>query len=428
MKRFFSVIALSLIAMVACETSNQEEPKPEQTTFVVEDTNLEISSEAGVHIIKFTLSNLEEIDKVQATTEAAWINKVEVTTAGIAINVTANESVFLPRTAEVKVAFEETNYVVNVNQAANTPKVDIEFEAKALNGKYYGTSYSPGYNYFVILSEKGTTGETDLYLDTYYRLDLFSNIAAGEVLTLPVGVYEFDYLDEGMPGTIGNAYSLRFQTFEDGSYTENYIEEGALVVTENRIEAYLKFDDKKWHHIVYEGSLELGWLEIPEPDYYSTLTEDYSFNHTGGVIRFFHYGDYYGVGASNWTLTVMLSGEPLNGDYIMVDFTADSVSTTVNPDDTIGTYTCVADEASVAKNTFIAGTMSGNSYLYSWLQYVEDNYIDHSRRAPMVDGQVTIAKEGTGYIVTFDCVDDLGHTIKGTFSCPTVEIYDRQDQ
>ena len=80
----------------------------------------------------------------------------------------------------------------------------------------------------------------------------------------------------------------------------------------------------------------------------------------------------------------------------------------------------------VAKNTFIAGSMDGNNYSFSWLQYVVDNYIDHSRRAPIDGGTITIAPEGTGYLVTFDCVDDNGHKITGTFSCPTVEIYDRQ--
>ena len=122
----------------------------------------------------------------------------------------------------------------------------------------------------------------------------------------------------------------------------------------------------------------------------------------------------------------MLPGDPLNGDYILVDLVADKVSTNVNPDDAVGTYTCVASDALVAKNTFIAGGMDGNNYTYSWLQYVVDNYIDHSRRAPITSGTVTIAAEGTGYLLTFDCMDDNGHKITGTFNCPTVELYDRQ--
>ena len=123
----------------------------------------------------------------------------------------------------------------------------------------------------------------------------------------------------------------------------------------------------------------------------------------------------------------MLSGEPLNGDYLMLDIVADKLSPTANPDDAVGTYTCVASEAEAAQNTFIAGGMDGNNYTYSWLQFIVDNYVDHSRRAPIAEGKVTIAKEGTGYKATFDCVDDNGHKITGTFNCPTVEIYDRQN-
>ena len=243
---------------------------------------------------------------------------------------------------------------------------------------------------------------------------------------MPQGIYTFDYYSQGNGETFGNEYSVIIETFENGQLTETYFQDGVIIVTENKIEAYLATVNNKVHRVVYEGSLELGYLEFPEPEYYSTLTEDYSFAHQSGVIRFFHYGDYYDLGASNWTITVMLPGDPLNGDYIMVDLIADKVSTSVDTDDAVGTYACVATEAEVAKNTFIAGGMDGNNYTYSWLQYVTDNYIDHSRRAPLAGGTITIANEGTGYNVTFDCMDDNGHKIEGTFNCPTVEIYDRQ--
>ena len=433
MKKLFLILTAGLFALAACEPTNEPQggDKPQggnteeqKGTLTVVEKSVEIAFYGGNGTINYTITDGEEGAKPAVVANQEWVSNITVAdkiTFDVAMNDTAEQ-----RVAIVTVSLgEEQSFQVFVNQAAGY-EIDVEFVATALNGEYYGTNYSVDPNYFVILSKNGTTGFSDLYLDHYYRLDIFSKTPAGDVLALPEGIYTFDYLDQGYGNTFGNSYSAYLETFQDGTYKELMFDDGVIIVTENRIEAFFVFVNDETHHVVYEGSLNISWLEVPEPDFYSTLTEDYSFAHNNGVARFFHYGDYYGVGASNWTVTLMLPGDPLNGDYMMIDLVADKVSTSVQPDDVVGTYTCVADEASVAKNTFIAGSMDGNNYSFSWLQYVVDNYIDHSRRAPIDGGTITIAPEGTGYLVTFDCVDDNGHKITGTFSCPTVEIYDRQ--
>ena len=426
MKKFFLLFATALFAFAACEPTTPEGPNTDDPnnkgTLTVAEKNVELAFYGGQGVINYTITGAEDAKPtVEANQE--WVSNITVAdkiTFDVALN-----NITEQRAAIITVSYGEQSAQVFVNQAAGY-EIDVEFTAKAINGEYYGTKYSADPNYFVVLSEKGTTGFSDMYLDSYYRLDIYSKTHAGDPLALPEGVYTFDYLDQGYGNTFGIGYSFLLQTFENGNYKELRFEDGVLIVTENKVEGIFVFENGEVHHVVYEGSLELGWLEFPEPEYYSTLTEDYSFAHNNGVIRFFHYGDYYGVGGSNWTITVMLAGDPLNGDYIMVDLTADKVSTSVDTDDAVGTYSCVATDAQVAKNTFIAGGMDGNSYTYSWLQFVVDNYIDHSRRAPIDGGTITIAKEGTGYLVTFDCVDDNGHKITGTFNCPTVEVYDRQ--
>ena len=433
MKKLFLILTAGLFALAACEPTNEPQggDKPQggnteeqKGTLTVVEKSVEIAFYGGNGTINYTITDGEEGAKPAVVANQEWVSNITVAdkiTFDVAMNDTAEQ-----RVAIVTVSLgEEQSFQVFVNQAAGY-EIDVEFVATALNGEYYGTNYSVDPNYFVILSKNGTTGFSDLYLDHYYRLDIFSKTPAGDVLALPEGIYTFDYLDQGYGNTFGNSYSAYLETFQDGTYKELMFDDGVIIVTENRIEAFFVFVNGETHHVVYEGSLNISWLEVPEPDFYSTLTEDYSFAHNNGVARFFHYGDYYGVGASNWTVTLMLPGDPLNGDYMMIDLVADKVSTSVQPDDVVGTYTCVVDEASVAKNTFIAGSMDGNNYSFSWLQYVVDNYIDHSRCAPIDGGTITIAPEGTGYLVTFDCVDDNGHKITGTFSCPTVEIYDRQ--
>lgn len=430
MKKFFLLFTVALLAFAACEPTTPNEPNDNppveqgEGTLTVVEKNVELAFYGGQGVVNYTITGGAEGAKPSVEVNQEWVSNIVVADV-ITFDVELNNSTE-KRAAIMTVSYgAEQSFQVLVNQAGGY-EIDVEFTAKAINGEYYGTKYSADPNYFVILSEKGTTGFSDMYLDTYYRLDIYSKTPAGDVLALPEGVYTFDYLDQGYGNTFGIGYSFLLQTSSDGSYKELRFEDGVLIVTENKVEGFFVFENGETHHVVYEGSLELGWLEFPEPEYYSTLSEDYSFAHNNGVIRFFHYGDYYGVGGSNWTITVMLAGEPLNGDYIMVDLTADKVSTAVDTDDAVGTYTCVATDAQVAKNTFIAGGMDGNSYTYSWLQYVVDNYIDHSRRAPIADGTITIAQEGTGYLVTFDCMDDNGHKITGTFNCPTVEVYDRQ--
>ena len=425
MKKLLFILAAGLFALTACEPTNgpQGGNDEKKGTLAVVEKSVDLAFYGGEGVINYTLTDAAEGAKPTVEANQEWVSNITVAdkiTFDVALNGTTEQ-----RAAIITVSFGEQTQQVFVNQAAGY-EIDVEFTATAINGEYYGTNYSADPNYFVILSKNGTTGFSDMYIDTYYRLDIYSKTPAGDPLALPEGVYTFDYLDQGYGNTFGIGYSYLLQTFENGNYKELSFEDGVIIVTENKIDAIFVFQNGEVHHVVYEGSLELGWLAFPEPEYYSTLSEDYSFNHNNGVVRFFHYGDYYNVGGSNWSITAMLPGDPLNGDYILVDLVADKVSTNVNPDDAVGTYTCVASDALVAKNTFIAGGMDGNSYTYSWLQYVVDNYIDHSRRAPITDGTITIAAEGTGYLLTFDCMDDNGHKITGAFNCPTVELYDRQ--
>ena len=423
------MLAVALVAFTACETPETPET-PEggkeevKGTLDVTEKSVDVAFYGGEGVVNYTITDGEEGAKPTVTVNQEWVNNITVADT-ITFNVDFN-NVEEQRVATLNVKYGEQTFDVFVRQAAGY-EIDVEFVATALNGEYFGTAYSEDPNYFAILSKNGTTGWSDLYLDTYYRFDIYSATPTdASAPVLPQGVFAYDYLNSGVGETFGDFYSVRMETFESGSYQETKIEDGVVIVTENKIEAILKMVDGKVHRVVYEGSLELSYLEFPEPEYYSTLTEDYSFAHNDGVIRFFHYGDYYNIGASNWTIVAMLSGDPINGDYFMVDLNADKVS--ANCDDVVGTYTCVATEADVAHNTFTAGGMDGNNYTFSWFQFVVDNYIDHSRRAPIAGGTVTVAKEGTGYLVTFDCMDDNGHKITGTFNCPTVEFYDRQEE
>lgn len=428
-------MAISLAALTACEVTPDgpanDVPKVDVNAVLeVPTTKVEMHFAGGANVVEYRLANVAEGYK--ATPDAAvnvdWVEVGAIEDGKVNFVVSINDTTER-RVATLTLSYGEQSFNVFVEQAEGY-SVDVEFVASALNGEYYGTKYSIDHNYFAILSKNGTTGWSDLYLDAYYRFDIYSKVGSTtEIPVLPNGIYTFDYLNTGMGDTFGDTYSVRLETFEDGTYQEVKFEDGAIIVTDNKIEAILKLVGGKVHRVVYEGSLELGYIEIPEPDFYSTLTEDYTFNHADGVLRLVNYGDYYEIGANNWSVSMVLpGGEPLNGDYFLLDIVTDDLDN--SRDAIVGTYTCVETEEDVAKNTFVKGRMDGTYYLNSWYQVIVDNFIDHSQVAPLAGGTITISKDTTGetpkYTVAFDCTDDNGHKINGSFTCSIVEEYDPQ--
>ena len=418
MKKIFLLLATALVAFVACEPTEQPGGDSVKGTLSVTETSVDVAFYGGEGTINYTLEGADANSKPAATTNVEWVNNITVGES-IKFNVDFN-NVEEARVATLTVAYGEQSFEVFVRQAAGMV-VDVEFEATALNGEYYGTAYSADPNYFAILSKNGTTGWSDLYLDTYYRFDLYSKTATdASAPVLPQGVFAYDYLNSGMGDTFGDFYSVRMQTFQDGRYVETKIEDGVVIITENKFEAILKMADGKVHRVVYEGSLALGYIEVPEPDYYSTLTEDLTFDHPDGTIRLNYFGDYYDIGAANWTVSLVLPGTNINGDYFMLDIVTGSDA--FEASNIVGTYNCVA-ETDVAKNTFIKGTYS-DGFASSWYFVAVDNYYGTNDVAPLVDGTITIREEGVKFVVEFDCMDDNGHKIAGTYTCSGLEMYD----
>ena len=413
-KLFYLLVAVSAI-FVACNNTDNTEIKG---TLEVTAKAVDVKFFGGEGVINYTITNGAADDVPTATANKEWVNNITVG-ENIKFNVDLNP-VEEERVAIVTVTYGEQTFEVFVRQDAGY-EIDVEFTAGALNG--YGSNDSNMPYYFAILSKNGTTGVLDLYIDTYYRLEMHHTTPADNPTILPQGVYEFDVYGVGDRISFGGNATIRFQTFENGTYTDEYFKDGVVIVTENKIEAILVLTTGEVHHVVYEGSLELDWVKFEEPDFYSTLTADYSFNHTGGTIRLVNYGDYYKIGGNNWVVSMVLPGANINGDYFMIDIVTDDLGTT--RDSIVGTYTCAAKGETVAKNTFGYGYMDGVNYIGSWYQVIVDNFVDHGQVAPLTGGTITIEAEGTGFLVTYDCVDDNGHKITGTYNCPNVEEYSK---
>lgn len=427
MKRVFLLLAVSLLAFVACENTTPSQIEENAVLTLTSEQVLNFNPTGGKGTITYTLTDAKANALPTAVSGAEWITDITVA-EDITFNVAANDGAE-DRSAVIVVSYGEQNFTVHIKQTFDiyaSWNVDVEFVATALNGEYYGTAYSADPNYFAILSKNGTTGWSDLYVDTYYRFDIYSKTATdSNAPVLPFGTYTFDEYSLGEGDTFGKFYSVRMETFQSGQYQETKIEDGVIYITENKFEALLKLSDGKVHHVVYEGSLALGYIEVPAPDYYSTLTEDYTFNHDNGVLRINYYGDYYGIGAANWVVSMVLPGSKINGDYFAIDLIADN--TEYNVSSIYGTYTCVADESQVAMNTFIAGHYSGG-FQNSWYFVCVDDTFGSDDVAPLTDGTITISEVDGKYVVEYDCMDDNGHKIQGTYTCSMLEMYDSTQQ
>ena len=425
MKKIFLFLAVSLFALAACENSNVGNDDPQtQASLIVSTAPVDMAYYGGSASIIYKFENAQggEVPTVEA--DQTWVNNF-VVAENITFDVDFNNTAEV-RKANITVSYGVQRFTIELNQAAGMV-ADVEFVATALNGEYYGTKYSADPNYFAILSKNGTTGWSDLYVDTYYRFDLYSTSTTDEnAPVLPHGVYTFDKSDMGIGGTFGHPRSVRLETFSDGRFQETQIEEGVVIISENKFEALLKLVDGKVHRVVYEGSLALGYIPVPEPDYYSTLTEDYTFNHSEGVLRINYYGDYYGVGAANWVVSMVLPGTKVNGDYFSIDLVANTDE--YNVSSIFGTYTCAADESQVAKNTFVAGDYVDRKFLYSWYFVCVDDTFGSDDIAPLTDGTITISEVDGKYVIEYDCMDDNGHKIQGTYTCSTLEMYNSTQQ
>ena len=419
---------MSLFALVACETTTPAQSDENAVLTLTSEQILNFNPMGGKGTITYTLTDAKANALPSAVSGAEWITDITVA-EDITFNVAANDGAE-DRNAVIVVSYGEQSFTVHIKQTFDTYaswNVDVEFVATALNGEYYGTAYSADPNYFAILSKNGTTGWSDLYVDTYYRFDIYSKTATdSNAPVLPFGTYTLDEYSLGEGDTFGEFYSVRMETFQSGQYQETKIEDGVIYITENKFEALLKMSDGKVHRVIYEGSLELGYIAVPEPDYYSTLTEDYTFNHSEGVLRINYYGDYYGVGAANWVVSMVLPGTKVNGDYFSIDLVANTDE--YNVSSIFGTYTCAADESQVAKNTFVAGDYEDGKFLYSWYFVCVDDTFGSDDIAPLTDGTITISEVDGKYVIEYDCMDDNGHKIQGTYTCSTLEMYNSTQQ
>ena len=208
---------------------------------------------------------------------------------------------------------------------------DVEFAATEAHIEYYGDQFSPGYNYYLVLSDVGVIlTENEMKFKEngiYYLLDLYAaDSAENNNFTVPNGTYKA--ATSSAAGTFGLGDYGAGLNIVDGVPTYYLYADGEVVVSDGKIEAVITMEDGQKHKITFEGSLYFGDNgNEPEPP---TPGDEFSATHTaskwlwGGASS---YGNAYQVVGDNFSLDVHFPTEYAQenalsaGDYIWTSTT-----------------------------------------------------------------------------------------------------------
>ena len=280
-----------------------------------------------------------------------------------------------------------------------TPEVEgINVTAVELIGTYYAPSAEvPTHNYYFVLTDVVTNGNT-IYPAKYFGFDLYSN-EVNDSYTIPNGVYTFDLDETCAAGTAGAYYTYGYMLDEVGDLEWVLYNSGTITVTDGKIEANLVRDNGDNVTVTFEGNLQLELEEV---------SNSHHIEGNGWAYSVEYFGDYYGVGADNWGITIVEDPTTGEGGMLALDILVDPAQ-----DDWFGTFTS-ADQATTSfYNTYIPGAINEVSLGGSFYAVVEGGYaVDY---AMIETGSIVIANNEDGSkTFTFDCYDTSGYSFTGS--------------
>lgn len=229
--------------------------------------------------------------------------------------------------------------------------------------------------------EEGTTGPGVLE-------NIFGNLlATGTYATHydNTGFATFGFIKQGSMTLAGSpgAYTIDCQFTTNEGYTVNATHTGDIVIH-----------------------------SYSEP--FSTLTEDYTLNLKDNVGYAYYYGDLWETGGTFWDIFIHGDFDNTNTDRLFLDIVSENVS--LSDGIPSGTYSASLGE-SPKPGEYIPGylinryDLGGTLYLSGVGEDVPNMY------APAKSGDAVITNHGDGtYTISFEFIDDKGHTFNGEWS------------
>lgn len=297
---------------------------------MVKDATVSIKVDGvGVDYVSFTVST-------KYADESAWLVVEAEEATPTASEVLANgtkfddlEASFKAKNLEAETAYKVVAAVKNskgvaVAEAAATtlkegdaPQQEVvTFTAQYVDITYYGAEDgSSAYNYYVILSDKAQVNSSYAKDSKNYIIDLYSATAATEEDgVLPNGTYTLS--DTYQAGTfIKGWYGCLVCIASDGSRENFYYVDGAVTISNGKIEAEFEMADGAIHKVTFNGDLSWGdnggngGNDDPEPTPTPTPGDNVNF-----VASNFHY-EYWGTDYSSaYNYYVVLSDVPMDGN------------------------------------------------------------------------------------------------------------------
>lgn len=410
MRKIFIILAAAL-SFAACNNDKPTHITPDPNAPVLtltSESSLWFEADGGEGVITYTLNNSAKGLKLEATPSVEWITDI---TLGDSITylVAANDSEE-DRRGTIIVAYGEESFSVSIMQRAKLD-VDVQFTGKYLHGSFYFDKVegTDAYSYNIIISDKGMNQSGNLYDDaSYYLFDLYAATPAENgVAIIPNGEYSLGI--EKRAGTINNGYSYLTKTTSSGT-TKLHYTELRLVVSDNKIEAFITLENDEVHYLKYEGSLAIDYYQADNESGFSTLMRDYYFDINDGLFVGAYVGNMYYYSADTCQVYLFEELDLETGEEFGDEFQLD-LQLPRGEKDICGTYT-----PGTTAGHFLIGTMEdlgGGQYMQTNTWYMTAGYFDF---APLVDGIITVEKdENELYTFTIDCVDDEGHKISGKF-------------
>lgn len=419
MKRIFYYVtclaAVALMAVSCDKTSGEDVQDPPVLTIV--QSSINVVGMGGDFELTYIVENPVENATVSAKATETWIENIDCSVSG---KVTFSVPQYFESENRSAIISIEYSYGdgLSVTAQANVIQIATEYdhivEMTIASGTYYGEVYSKSmngtYQYYFWLHDTEFDNGYVAANGTYYLFDIWSSVQPSDLdnIILPAGVYtvgdaetdaSIDNLtSEGLVvNATGDGYAEGPYNYASGTLTVSY--EG------NVMTAVADIVDKSGekHYVTYSGEIP----SLSNGTVFSTLTDDYVLDLSSAECNAAYYGDYYGTASANWYAEI--SNTDGNGDLIILDFCADA-----SWDYSAGFPTGVFSGAFTAEaGTFVTGYAG---YSYSWLiNLINDSQVVCA--APLYDGTITITKDGDGiYTIDFDCLDDIGYTITGSWS------------
>ena len=435
MKKVLYLVMCAAMVAVACEPTPEPIDRSSVDTSSSTFTNtsesvFEYDADGGHAVVTYTIENpvTDAMVYAEVDVDVDWLTDFNYSEGEVRFYVEANESEEA-REAMVVVAYgADQSFTVGIRQKGRAPS-EVLRENCVLNGSFNGRDTMAGtiFNYTVCFTDKGMATPNSVGDSNYlYYFDIYSDSIAGfGEDKLPKGVYELDVRNKGNKDSFtseGSYYVVYGDEVNPVKFTS-----GSVTVTDEQIYVDVTTKDGCRHEIIYKGSKTLGY-DDDAPEQYSTLTEDLIFNQNNVYIRCHYYGDDYGVGCDNWSISSIDDNSSFTGKYFLFTILVDPAKG-YTPGAYLGEYKAYKPEmGSNYAGTFVPGTWRGFAS-YSWYVQCDQTFIDWNQgSAPIVDGTIKFEETATGVCITFDCVDDAGHRIQGTLSSGAVgEIYDVRD-